>query len=156
MTTIVINVNTIAVSEYSLAPLDVVEHEGEVYFVTATGLSKLSTPADADEGDVVSYIQTGDLSLIDGHRINLWRAHMDLSADAPMRVTTMLDMAGQERDIAYTVPERSSTQSRARMVELARGPRAERWAIKIGTTEAGGNWALDSMAVVPGAIKRGR
>ena len=156
MTIHVMNAKTLAVSTYTAAPLDVVAHEGEVYFVTATGVSKLAVPADADEGAVVSYIQTGDLTLMDGHRINLWRAHMDLSADAPMRVTTRLKMAGQERDIAYTVPERSSTQSRARMVELARGPRAERWAIKIGTTEAGGNWALDSLSVVPGAIKRGR
>jgi hypothetical protein len=153
MTIHVLNAKTLAVSTYSAAPLDVVAHEGEVYFVWATALSKLDATAALD---AVSYIQTGDLSLLDGHRVNLWRAHLDLSADAPMRLTTRLKMAGQERDIAYTVPERSSTQSRARMVELARGPRAERWAIKIGTTEAGGNWALDSMAVVPGAIKRGR
>jgi hypothetical protein len=153
MTIHVLNAKTLAVSTYSAAPLDVVEHEGEVYLLGATALDKLDATADLD---AVSYIQTGDLTLMDGHRINLWRAHMDLSADAPMRVTTRLKMAGQERDIAYTVPERSSTQSRARMVELARGPRAERWAIKVGTTEAGGNWALDSLSVVPGAIKRGR
>ena len=153
MTIHVLNAKTLAVSTYTPAPLDVVAHEGEVYFVGATALEKLDATADLD---AVSYIQTGDLTLMDGNRVNLWRAHLDLSADAPMRLTTRLKMAGQERDIAYTVPERSSTQSRARMVELARGPRAERWAIKVGTTEAGGNWALDSLSVVPGAIKRGR
>jgi len=153
MTIHVLNAKTLAVSTYSAAPLDVVAHAGEVYLLGATALEKLDAAAALD---AVSYIQTGDLSLLDGHRVNLWRAHLDLSADAPMRLTTRLRIAGQERDIAYTVPERSSTQSRARMVELARGPRAERWAIKVGTTEAGGNWALDSMAVVPGATKRGR
>jgi hypothetical protein len=154
---VVMNTKTLAISEYMIPGLvDVVEHDGEVYFVTGTGLSKLADPAGADESAVVSYIQTGDLTFAQGQRINLWRVHTDLASDAPMRVTTRLDMAGQERDIAYTVPERSSTQSRSRVVELARGPRAERWAIKIGTTETGGNWAIDSLAVVPGATKRGR
>ena len=154
MTVHVLNARTLALSTYSTAGvLSVIEHGGETYFVTATGLMKLDPAADMT---TASYIQTGDLTLRPGYRVNLWRVSADLSADAPMRLTTQLHIAGQSRDIAYTVPERSSAQSRSRVIELGRGPRAEEWSIKLGTTAEGGNWALTSMAVYPGAMKQGR
>ena len=55
MTIHVLNARTMAVSTYTAAPLDVVAHEGEVYFVGATGLKKLSSSGDENMNP---YIQT--------------------------------------------------------------------------------------------------
>ena len=55
---IVLNANTLAVSTYSVDPLDVVSHGGETYFLTATGLTRLD-PALAP--GTISGIRTGKI-----------------------------------------------------------------------------------------------
>lgn len=62
---IVINSDTLAVSTYSVDPLDVVTHEGETYFLTATALNKLTA-----SGFVSGSIKTGQL-LIGGQEYNV-------------------------------------------------------------------------------------
>jgi hypothetical protein len=59
MTIHVLNARTMAVSTYSAAPLDVVAHGGEVYFLTTDSLTKLDADAPAASG----YVQTGSLGL---------------------------------------------------------------------------------------------
>jgi hypothetical protein len=55
---IVINANTLAISEYDISALDVLEYEDEVYFASASGMTKLS--ADGEEA-VVSTLKTGQI-----------------------------------------------------------------------------------------------
>jgi hypothetical protein len=55
---IVLNANTLAVSTYSVEPLDIVVHDNEVYFVSELGLTKLSA---SGTETVVSALQTGQL-----------------------------------------------------------------------------------------------
>lgn len=155
MNMMVLNANTLAVTEYSLTPLDVVEHEGDVYFVTETGLTKL------DSGDSVStaasYIETGKLKLTPRNSMaNVNDVTMSLAASAPMRLTATVDASGTERELAYPIPQRVSAQERGRLVHLGRGPRGDAWSFKVATTATGGNWSLGDMEVMVDTIKRSR
>ena len=154
MTIHVLNARTLAVSTYTPAPLDVVEHVGEVYFLTATALTKL----DATEAlGVPAYVETGKLKLTP--RNSMATVHdvtLSLAASAPMRLTAAVDASGTERELAYPIPQRVSAQERGRLVHLGRGPRGDAWSFKVATTATGGNWSLGSMEIMLDTIKRSR
>lgn len=57
---VVLNANTLAVSEYNMSVLDIVELDDTAYFLTQTGLMVFD---DEEDRDFTPYIQTGQLTL---------------------------------------------------------------------------------------------
>jgi hypothetical protein len=154
MTIHVLNAKTLAVSTYTSVLLDVVAHAGEVYFLTATALTKLDATEDLD---VPAYVETGKLKVTPSNSMaNVHDVTLSLAASAPMRLTATVDASGTERELAYPIPQRVSAQERGRLVHLGRGPRGDAWSFKVATTAAGGNWSLASMDLMLDTIKRSR
>lgn len=124
----VLNANTLAVSEYSIAGvLDVVEHEGEVYFLAADSLTKLDTSAPAASG----YIQTGSLGLNSpmGRRCTMIAVDT-LSEEMP--VVTTID----QDDAEYTtIPRRGAGTKRLREFDAPRGVLYSRIGVKVAGEE---------------------
>ena len=151
---IVLNANTFAVSEYSLAAADVTAHAGALYVLTDEGVCWLSDEAALA---TAAYIETGKMKLTPRNSMaNIHSVTMSLASNAPMRLTTTVDASGTERELAYPIPQWVSGQERGRLVHLGRGPRGDGWAFKVATTAAGGNWSLGSMDVMLDTIKRSR
>jgi hypothetical protein len=139
MSMMVLNANTLAVSEYSIAPLDVVEHEGEVYFVTATGLTKLDG---AGTLDAVSNIRTGKISPASGLITGVRFAHLAVSADGPVELRTYRDDDGVERMDRYPIPVVPDGHARERTVVLGKGAQASAWGFEFRAVAATTSWSL--------------
>ena len=148
MSMMVLNANTLAVTEYSLTPLDVVEHEGEVYFVTATGLSKLS--ADGVEKFSWSF-STGELELVEGAIGTVTKLSLSGKSAGEIRLTVVAQEYGEETETFYSLPCESTAVERAQHVALARDVHSEAWAFRFEGTEA---VELKDVQVFLGANKR--
>jgi hypothetical protein len=144
----VLNANTLAVSQYSLSALDVVEHEGEMWFVTATGLSKFATGA-----GVAGTITAGDIELSDGS-ISLNLARLELKADGELHITATAHQDGGQRSTRYLVPKRTGTNERDRNVKLGNGVLGNDWSFTIAPpTGQVCNWSLGGWKIEPGQYK---
>ena len=144
MTVHVLNAKTLAVSTYSLAPLDGVEHEGEVYFLTAPGLTKLDATAPLD---VASYVRTGKISLasraITGARV----AHLSTTADGPVELRTYRDDDGVERMDRYRLPVVPDGHARETTAVLGKGAQASAWGFEFRAVAATTRWSLAGMRI---------
>ena len=150
MTVHVLNARTLAVSTYTPAPLDVVEHVGEVYFLTATALTKLDATADLD---VPAYVETGDLDILPGASLSFEAARVTLLADHAATLTATAHRDGDAREVNYLIPLRSGDQARGRFVKLAKGFRGNSWRFKF---QAQGAWALEGLSLILHAIRNHR
>lgn len=144
MSIYVINANTLAVTEYSLSPLDVVEHDGDVYFVTATGITKLATAAALN---AVAYIRTGKISLASGRITGARFAHLHTNADGPVELRTYRDDLGLERMDRYPLPVVPDGHARERTVVLGKGAQASAWAFEFRAVVATTRWSLGGMKI---------
>jgi hypothetical protein len=127
MTIYVMNAKTLAVSTYSAAPLDVVAHAGEVYFLATDSLTKLDVDAPAASG----YIQTGSLGLNSpmGRRCTMI-AIDTLSEEMPI-VTTV-----DQDDAEYTtIARRGAGTKRLREFDAPRGVLYSRIGVKVAGEE---------------------
>lgn len=146
MSTWVLNANTLAVSQYNITALDVVEHEGEVYFVTATGLSKLTT------GAVDASIETGVLSLGADDKKYIAGVKARLSGDSTTTVLVAIELDGREVELGpYDLPGRSGPAAFVRQFKLAGGVKADSVSLKFETV-AGTAWALDGLALLADSL----
>jgi hypothetical protein len=136
------NAQTLAVSEYSLVPLDVVEREGEVWFVTATGLSKLDAAATLD---AVGYVRTGKISPAPGSVTGARFAYMLAASTGPVELLVRRDDDGIERTDRYPVPIVPSGQPRERTIPLGKGAQASAWEFEIRASSAATHWSLGGM-----------
>lgn len=139
-----INANTLAVSEYDIAALDVVEHEGEVYFVTATGLSKLDSTAPLD---AISYVRTGKISLASGAVSGARFAHLSITASGPVELRTYRDDDGAERVDRYPIPVVPDGHARERTVVLGKGAQASAWGFEFRAVAATTRWSLSGAQI---------
>jgi hypothetical protein len=124
----VINAATDAISEYSIAALDVMEHEGELYFVTTDGFKKLS-----ENGleNINPYIQTGQMNF-DGSNIKyIQNLTVDTSPESSMMVTGFIE---QPNGDVYMFPTkdayRDSLNQQTRIFKLPKGIRSTYWGFK--------------------------
>jgi hypothetical protein len=147
----ILNCDTLAVSEYSIASRGVAVHEGVTYCVSEGALRR-SLAADEVPGEDVEVdapvgsVTTGKLALTPGSAGNVPHVRLLLSADGALRLTTRADARGAERESAYVVPARSAQQARAYPVRLVRGTVGEAWAFTLAG-EPGVAWALSGLAV---------
>lgn len=147
-TVVVFNANTLAATEYSIAALDVVSRDGELYFVTAMGLVKLVT--DGTEKFSWSF-STGQLGLVDGAFGTVTKLALSGKSDGEIRLTVTAIEYGEETEVFYSLPCESTSQSRGQHVLLARDVHAEKWTFKFdGTATAN----IDDIAVLLGKNKR--
>ena len=142
MSMMVLNANTLAVTEYSLAPLDVVEHEGEVYFVTATGLSKLGS------GTLpTAIIETGMLTLGADEKKYLPDFKTTLSGDSTTQVWVTIELDGREVEMGpYELYDRSGAAQFVRRMKLAGGVKADSVSFHFEGS-AGTAWSLNGLIV---------
>jgi hypothetical protein len=140
----VLNANTLAASQYSLSALDVVEHEGEVWFVTATGLSKLDATAPLD---AVGYVRTGKISPAPGNVTGIRFAHALVASTGPVELLVHRDDDGIERTDRYPIPIVLSGQPRERTVPLGKGAQASAWDFEIRASTATVQWSLGGLQV---------
>ena len=143
----VLNTQTLGVTEYSLAWLDVVSHDGVLYGLTADGLVKLDAAAAVD---FASYVTTGDLDVAPGMSVSFGNARLTLAADKAMTLTTTPQRDGEERAVEYLIPARSGDQARVRFVKLGKGLRGNSWRFKLG---AQCDWELTGLSVEPYAVR---
>lgn len=127
-TIVVINANTLAVSEYSLTALDVVEHEGEVWFVEIDKLTKLS-----EDGleNINPYIQTGQLNF----GVNNIKYIQNMTVDTPPNASLMITgFIEQPNGDVYMFPTkdayRDSLNQQTRVFKLPKGIRSTYWGFK--------------------------
>lgn len=125
---VVLNSNTLAVSEYDLDVLDVIEHEGEVYFVTATGLKKLTSNGDEN---INSYIQTGQINFELNSAKYIKNLSVDTSPDSSLMVTGYIS---QPNGDVYMFPThdsyRDGLNQQTRVFKTPRGIRGVYWGFK--------------------------
>ena len=139
----VLNAQTLAVSEYSIAPLDVVEHENEVYFVTATGLTKLATGT----ADFTAIVETGRISLGADEKKFVPNFLSTLSGDSTTEVTMTIELDGREVEMGpYELPGRSGSSSFVRKWRMAGGVKADSMSLKFEATD-GTAWGLGGLIV---------
>lgn len=143
-TVVVLNAQTLAVTEYSLSALDVVEHEGEVWFVTATGLSKLDSAAPLD---FVSSIRTGKLNFVPGSVTGARFAHASIASTGPVELLSHRDDDGIERTDRYPIPIVPSGQPRERTIPLGKGAQASAWDFEIRASTATTQWSLGGLQI---------
>jgi hypothetical protein len=144
MTIHVLNAKTLAVSTYSAAPLDVVAHEGEVYFVGATALEKLDATADLD---AVSHIRTGKISPVPGRVTGVRFAHLSTNAAGPVELRTHRDDLGVERMDRYPLPVVPDGHAREHTVALGKGAQASAWGFEFRAVAATTRWSLSGMKI---------
>jgi hypothetical protein len=141
MTIHVLNAKTLAVSTYSAAPLDVVAHDGEVYFVGATALEKLDT------GTVDASIETGVLELGVDDKKFIAGVKGRLSGDSTTEVTVTIELDGREVELGpYDLPGRSGAKPFVRQFKLAGGVKADSVSLKFDTV-AGTAWGLEGLSL---------
>lgn len=127
-TVVVLNANTLAVSEYGIAALDVVEHEGELYFVTTSGLNKLS-----ENGleNINSYIQTGQLNFDVSNIKYIQNMTVNTPTNASLMITGFIE---QPNGDVYMFPTkdayRDSLNQQIRIFKLPKGIRSVYWGFK--------------------------
>lgn len=144
-----INASTLAVTEYSVAAIDVLEHDGEVWFVTADGLSKLAAGA-----GVAGTITTGDLELAGPGSVSLNLARLGLKADGELHITATAHQDGGQRSTRYLVPKRTGANDRDRNVKLGNGVLGNAWSFTIASpTGQVCNWSLSEWQIEPGQYK---
>lgn len=149
-TVVVFNANTLAATEYSIAALDVVSHDGELYFVTADGLVKLAAGA----AGVAGSITTGDLELASPGSVSLNLARLGLTADGELHLTATAHQDGGERSVRYLIPTRDGSNDRDRNVKLGNGVLGNAWSFTIAPpTGEACNWGLSSWKIEPGQFK---
>jgi hypothetical protein len=133
MSTWVLNANTLAVSEYSISALDVMEYEGELYFVTATGLVKFA----AEGAEKFSWsFSTGELGLVEESLGAITKLSLSGKFAGEVRLTVIAQEYGEETEVFYSMPCESTTVERGQHVALARDVHAEAWTFCFAGTEA--------------------
>jgi hypothetical protein len=142
----VINANTLAVTEYSLATLDVVEHDSEVWFVTTTELSRLTT------GAVDASMETGVLALGVDDKKYVAGVKANLSGDSTTTVAVTIELDGREITLGpYDLPGRSGPASFIRQFKLAGGVKADSVSLRFDST-GGTAWKLAGLALLADSL----
>lgn len=147
------NARTMAVSEYSIFALDVLEYEGELYFVRSAGLVKL----DATGTELVSgSFQTGEMHLA-GRSIGIVpRVYASVREDGALTLTAKTKLYGVEHTDEYAIAHELSDVSRGRVVNLGKGVKSESWQMEVSSAEPGVNWGLSDLEAVVWPTKRSR
>lgn len=147
----VMNVNTLAVTEYSLSALDVLEHQGEVYFVQADGLVKLVDPADVTDEAISCYVTTGAIHFGDKvHYKTVPRAFVYGSGDQNLTLTTITNERKGQQTREYNVRKIDTDFPIERLVKLARGVESVAWTFKVANT-SNGTMKINDIKVLPKA-----
>jgi hypothetical protein len=147
---VVINCSTAGVAEYGLDWIDVIEHGGEVYGLTATGVETL---ANDGTGVVDGRVKTGDLdfgSLVD-KQVPRWYGAVLLTAAATL--TVVASRLGRVVPIPYALPVRTTdgvADQMQRKERLARGPRGVWWSFEV----RGSAFVLGACEVLAAALSR--
>jgi hypothetical protein len=147
----VMNAETTGISVYSLRWSDIVEHDGQVYGLSAAGLERPEGPIEASASP---HIETGKMNLAPtGHTCNVSRARALVASNGPLLLTATPDLQGRERVIPARLAGRPGDQERNRTVNPPLGPEADAWQIKIGSPEgAAEEWSLSALEVVVGRV----
>lgn len=141
-----INASTLAVTEYSVTAIDVLEHNGEMWFVAAGELSKFTT------GTVDASIETGMLELGIDDKKYVAGVKARLSGDSTTGVTFTIELDGRELEFGpYDLPARSGSASFVRQFKLAGGVKADSVSLKFETV-AGTAWSLDGLALLADSL----
>ena len=146
----ILNSETISASQYSLAWLDIAEHEGEVYGLTSTGLVKLAGDIEATASP---YVETGAMALATWSICNIPLVRLTMAADRDVVVTATGAVRGVSSPRVYRVAPAHGTQIRGHTKKLARGPRADEWTIRIAASP-GGTLELAGAAVEVDRVKK--
>jgi hypothetical protein len=129
MTIHVLNAKTLAVSTYSLTPLDVVAHNGEIYFLSATALTKLASTGNEA---INPYIQTGQINFDSNSAKYIKNLSVDTSPDSSMMVTGYIS---QPNGDVYMFPTQDSYRDglnqQTRVFKTPRGIRGVYWGFKL-------------------------
>lgn len=126
----VINAESLGISEYRLPWLEMVEHQGEVYGLTATGLERLEG---ALEATAAPRVQMGKMVLVAGKTCTAHPAHLTVSAGAALEIVTTRDEYGVEQSVVYPVPAARSAKERKRTVLMGKGATGDAWQLEIRT-----------------------
>jgi hypothetical protein len=127
-TVTVLNSTTLAVSEYSLAAIDVAVVEGEVQFLTARGVVKLSGDIEAE---AVPVVQTGKLNLTPGKDCVVHPLRVLAASKSALELVVETDRDGEAQTATYAVPAARSTQERERVVPMGKGAYGSGWSFKL-------------------------
>lgn len=145
MTVVALNAATLGVCEWDLAWLDVVEHEGSVYGLTATGIARLEG-TDDDGSAFAAYVESGDLDLAPGASVGFGEAQLRVQADARTELRTSADQNGVERAVVYGVPARQGEKEQNRVVKLGRGVSGNAWRVRFGSSgQEACAWSLSGL-----------
>lgn len=87
---------TMGITEYDIPAIDVVIHDDEPLFLTATGVAGFDAEADLEANPVVSFIQTGNLQPVGGQEYNAPKLTLGVlgAADSTMTVQTTTNEQG--------------------------------------------------------------
>lgn len=129
---VVLNANTLAVSEYVLeGVLDVVEHEGQLLFVTE---GEIQTPAIS--GAQVASITTGELAPLGGQEFNVPKVTIGAAGSGTLGVqTTTKERGAATTNATYSVDLTVSTDQHELLLETRQHARA--YQFKVEFTEGG-------------------
>lgn len=143
---VVLNTNTLAVSEYTVPALDVVTYEGVLHFVQADGLATLDL-ATTDPGDVVALLESGMLALGTDGKKYVPRFNATLSGDSVTEAWATIELDGDSIEIGpYELPGRSGPASFVRKWRLAGGIKADSISLRF-EGKAGTAWKLQGLTI---------
>lgn len=143
---VVLNANTLAVSEYTVPALDVVTYEGVLHFVQADGLATLDL-ATTDPGDVVALLESGMLALGTDGKKYVPRFNATLSGDSVTEAWATIELDGDSIEIGpYELPGRSGPASFVRKWRLAGGIKADSISLRF-EGKAGTAWKLQGLTI---------
>lgn len=140
---VVLNANTLAVSEYSISALDAIVFDGELYFVQADGLVKLA----AGTADSAAIVKTGMLNLGADEKKYVPGLRATLAGDSTTTVTVTIELDGDSRDLGpYELVGRSGPASFVRKWKLAGGVKVDNLALTLNGS-GGTDWKLQGLSV---------
>jgi hypothetical protein len=154
MTVVVINAQTLGVSEYDLDAVDVVEGPGGVaWLALADGVAALGG---VSQEAVDCRAQTGRLAFGDGQRHKACvEARFEGLAPGGAVVTTITGELGALVERQYQVRPTVGPDARARRVRLGRKVRGRTWALRVENV-AGAELVLHQLAALPVAGRPAR
>lgn len=143
MTVVVLNAETLAVSEHTGTLADVFASAGKLYRVEVQRLAMQDATA---APDFVSSFKTGDLDFEPLSRTRVIRAYPRITADDDLTLTLAYVEIGDERTDTYTVAVPEEFSDRPSTVRLGRGPQSSRWALTLSGNAV--RWALSGLGIL--------
>ena len=141
----VINANTLAVTEYDITTVGIMEHGGNLYFVESDALTKLG--ATGSDTDSTAIVETGMLNLGADEKKYIPEFKATLSGDSTTNAYMTLELDGDSIDMGpYELVGRSGAASFVRKWRPGGGVNADSISLKF-QAQGGTAWKLQGLSI---------